>query len=538
MPADWIVLRRLLTLLFKDRRLRMAFVLGLMEEGLGMTLGVASPLLLGRLIERLAAGGAGERIALVLAFAASWFAPSLLGAFKPVHTATIVAGLYHQLIGPILREQLPPLAIIHDRVAGGVTGALERLPFNLQLVLDGLVWQAAPVLLQVLLTLAAIAWTLPLRYAGLLGATLLAYLVLADRGAAHLVARSEASSQAVLSLSGDLGDVVANAERVVCNGALEQEIERLDAATERRDTANHRLATAIALATGSQTLLLLTGLSLVLVLAASDVATRRLGAADFVVLQAFALRLALPLSGWAISLRQAGGALADLRRTLALVGLLRPPAMVERPLAGAAADLVLEKVSFAYPGNRSGLSQISLRLDADQMVAIVGANGSGKSTLARLMAGLLTPDQGKVLVGGADLQNHSARVKTGASPLRSPVHRPVPPSLAGQRSLSSSPGRRGGPDRPLERMAVSFRRRLGFTRRRFRRTRRRPFGRAGPETRTRSPMRPHDPHPDPRREHLRPRRRQRSRDRQRASGTVLEPPAHPGDAQARSRSFG
>ena len=44
-----------------------------------------------------------------------------------------------------------------------------------------------------------------------------------------------------------------------------------------------------------------------------------------------------------------------------------------------------------------------LYLEPGQMTVVTGRSGSGKTTLMHMMAGLLTPDSGKVLVDGRDL---------------------------------------------------------------------------------------------------------------------------------------
>ena len=55
--------------------------------------------------------------------------------------------------------------------------------------------------------------------------------------------------------------------------------------------------------------------------------------------------------------------------------------------------LHLDGVSVGYDG-RPVLSQIALRLDQDDRIALLGANGQGKSTLAKLIAGRLAPMTG------------------------------------------------------------------------------------------------------------------------------------------------
>jgi sn-glycerol 3-phosphate transport system ATP-binding protein len=54
-------------------------------------------------------------------------------------------------------------------------------------------------------------------------------------------------------------------------------------------------------------------------------------------------------------------------------------------------------------GRSEILKQIDLSLTDGEMVVIVGASGCGKSTLLRLVAGLETPTEGRVVIGGRDV---------------------------------------------------------------------------------------------------------------------------------------
>ena len=58
-----------------------------------------------------------------------------------------------------------------------------------------------------------------------------------------------------------------------------------------------------------------------------------------------------------------------------------------------------EKVSLGYDA-KAVLENLSLRLDADDRIALIGANGNGKSTLLKLLAGRLSPMTGEVTKSG------------------------------------------------------------------------------------------------------------------------------------------
>lgn len=70
----------------------------------------------------------------------------------------------------------------------------------------------------------------------------------------------------------------------------------------------------------------------------------------------------------------------------------------DQPLRDGPGELVIEDLSYAPV-----LQPVSLSVAAGERIALVGPNGAGKSTLLRLMAGLLQPDGGRVLLDGQDI---------------------------------------------------------------------------------------------------------------------------------------
>jgi ATP-binding cassette subfamily B protein RaxB len=64
----------------------------------------------------------------------------------------------------------------------------------------------------------------------------------------------------------------------------------------------------------------------------------------------------------------------------------------------------LRNVRFRYGQNEPWvLKDVSFRVEAGQTVAIVGSSGCGKTTLLKILAGLLMPTQGEILVDGEPL---------------------------------------------------------------------------------------------------------------------------------------
>lgn len=72
-------------------------------------------------------------------------------------------------------------------------------------------------------------------------------------------------------------------------------------------------------------------------------------------------------------------------------------------------SLQLDQVSFAYEGSEElALEEVNLRIEAGDILGVMGRSGAGKSTLADLVLGLLSPTCGRVLVDGLDIRGGEA----------------------------------------------------------------------------------------------------------------------------------
>ncbi len=121
-----------------------------------------------------------------------------------------------------------------------------------------------------------------------------------------------------------------------------------------------------------------------------------------------ASRLGSAVQGLATAGATALGSLAIWRRIFETLDT--HPNVVERPGAHALAHprgaIRLESVTFSYEGqSRPAVCDVNLTVEPGQLVALVGPSGAGKSTLSALVARLLDPDEGRVLLDGHDVRD-------------------------------------------------------------------------------------------------------------------------------------
>ncbi|MEU0388049.1 thiol reductant ABC exporter subunit CydD [Streptomyces chartreusis] len=84
--------------------------------------------------------------------------------------------------------------------------------------------------------------------------------------------------------------------------------------------------------------------------------------------------------------------------------VLETPVPASGSGAVPAGALAFEGVTVRYPGRSAdAVSDVSFTVEPGETVALVGPSGAGKSTLLHVLLGFVSPAEGRVRVGGADL---------------------------------------------------------------------------------------------------------------------------------------
>lgn len=117
-----------------------------------------------------------------------------------------------------------------------------------------------------------------------------------------------------------------------------------------------------------------------------------------------ALRALQPISR-ATAQAEAMGKASEAIRLLTEFGRLPLEPDAGTTLPNWRGAIEFDGVAYVHHGMPAPLFEhLSLRVAPGEFVVITGPNGSGKTTLARLVAGLIEPARGRVLLGGVDLR--------------------------------------------------------------------------------------------------------------------------------------
>lgn len=70
----------------------------------------------------------------------------------------------------------------------------------------------------------------------------------------------------------------------------------------------------------------------------------------------------------------------------------------------------IEKLKKQYSKDKIALKSLDLSLESGKIIGLLGSNGSGKTTLIKILAGLLSPTEGSVLIDGLPIGAESKAI--------------------------------------------------------------------------------------------------------------------------------
>jgi ATP-binding cassette subfamily C protein LapB len=114
-----------------------------------------------------------------------------------------------------------------------------------------------------------------------------------------------------------------------------------------------------------------------------------------------------PLSQLANTLSRVNGALAAYKNLSKLIGKSFNSASNLSPISRSSlnGEVEFKNVSYQFEGSKQAtINNVSFKIPFGQKVALVGKMGSGKSTMSKLIAGMIEPTSGAILVDSIDVR--------------------------------------------------------------------------------------------------------------------------------------
>ena len=308
-----------------------------------------------------------------------------------------------------------------ERQTGGVSRDIERGTRGISFLLNFMLFNILPTLLEISLVLAILISKYDIWFSIIIFLTLLAYISLTLIVTEwRMIFRrtmnnmdSKANTQAI--------DSLLNYETVKYFGNETWEARRYDEHLQSWEKAAVRNQTSLATLNAGQSVIIAVGVTLLMLLAADKVVEGSMTIGDLVLINAFMLQLYMPLHFLGFVYREIKHSLADMERMFTLLDENKE--IQDKPdaqmLSAQNPAIRFSQVNFGYESNRQILFDVSFDIPAGHNIAVVGHSGSGKSTLARLLFRFYDVQSGCILINNQDIRDvtqQSLRASMGIVP--------------------------------------------------------------------------------------------------------------------------
>ena len=294
-----------------------------------------------------------------------------------------------------------------ERQTGGMTRDIERGSRGIETLLRFAIFSILPTLLEMTLVGIIMVTKYDIWFAIITLGTLIVYIistiVITEWRTKFRRAMNEMDSRA----STKAVDSLLNYETVKYFGNEEFEVKRYDDNLKRWETASVRSATSLSGLNITQSLLIASGLTLLMYRASNGVAAGTLTLGDFVLINTLLIQLYIPLNFLGMIYREIKQALVDMDK---MFTLLRVNAEIQdapdaRELVVTRGEVRFDHVNFAYDQRREILNDVDFTIAPGSKVAVVGSSGAGKSTLSRLLFRFYEVSAGGISIDGQDIRH-------------------------------------------------------------------------------------------------------------------------------------
>jgi ABC-type transport system involved in Fe-S cluster assembly fused permease/ATPase subunit len=404
---DWKTIRTLLPYLW-EFRWRVALALALLV--LAKVANVAVPLMLKHIVDAL--DKPRPELVLPVAFLLGYgllrFASTLFGELRDAVFAKVTQRAIRRVALKVFSHlHALPVRFHLERQTGGVSRDIERGTRGIGFLLNFMLFNILPTLVEIGLVAGILIVHYDIRFALIVLATLLVYVAFTLFVTEwRMVFRrtmndmdSKANTRAI--------DSLLNYETVKYFGNEAFETRRYDESLQVWEKAAIRNQTSLAALNAGQSFIIAVGVTLLMFLAAQGVIEGTMTLGDLVLVNAYMIQIYLPLHFLGFVYREIKHSLADMEKMFGLLEVT--PEIRDKPgapeLKVTRGEIRFEHVDFAYEPRRQILFDVSFVVPPGRTVAVVGHSGAGKSTLSRLLFRFYDVTGGRILIDGQDIRD-------------------------------------------------------------------------------------------------------------------------------------
>ena len=392
-----------------NMRARVVIAIGLLAAAKGIN--VVAPILFKFAVDALDGKGAAILVVPIALLAGYGLARVLSIAFGELRDAVFAKVAQRAIREAGLRtfRHLHRLALrFHlDRQTGGLSRAVERGTKGIDFLLNFMLFNVIPTLLEILLV-CGIMWGLFNFWFALVTFVTVGFYIFWTVAVTDWrlkyrrrmnASDSEANTKAI--------DSLLNYETVKYFGNEEHESRRFDDALRSYEEAAVKSKVSLSMLNIGQAVVISIGLTVVMIMAGFGVKSGAMTLGDFVLVNTYLIQLFLPLNFLGFVYREIKQSLADMEDMFSLLRIEReiddkPDAPALQIQGGA---ISFEHVDFDYTEARNILKDVSFTVPAGKTVAIVGPSGTGKSTISRLLYRFYDVTQGRITIDGQDIRD-------------------------------------------------------------------------------------------------------------------------------------
>ena len=293
------------------------------------------------------------------------------------------------------------------RKTGGLSRIIERGVKGVEFLLRFMLFSIGPLILELLMIAAILFFVFDVWYLLVVVSTISIYILFTFKVTEWRVQIRKEMNDQDTDANQKAIDSLLNFETVKYFGAEHREAMRYDESMKGYEAAALKTSYSLAFLNFGQSVLITSGLVIVMVLAAIGVQTGDLTVGDFVMVNAYMIQITMPLNFLGTVYREIRQALVDMGEMFDL--LEQPAEVTDKPnakvLKVTGGHISFKAVDFGYEPGRQILKTLDLDVKPGQMVAVVGPSGSGKSTIGRLLFRFYDVNAGGITIDGQDIRD-------------------------------------------------------------------------------------------------------------------------------------